>query len=265
MKIEVNGVICSNDDKPIYDMFGMESTSPSVISEAIKKADGKDLEIYINSGGGDLFSGSQIFTELKDYKGNVEVKITGVAASAASIIAMGADKVVMSPTSSLMIHNVSLVAGGDYNDMQKASDTLKTLNKTVANAYRDRTGLEQDELLELMNKETWLDAYEAKEKGFIDEIMFEPAKAVAGLDGMIPQKVIEGVRNAMFNKITNEEDGEQTLEQTSEETNKPFTDEQEKAIKDIVKEEIEKQLNKEDSQEKKEESNIINNKFKRWL
>ena len=95
MKIEVNGVICSNDDKPIYDMFGMESTSPSVISEAIKKADGKDLEIYINSGGGDLFSGSQIFTELKDYKGNVEVKITGVAASAASIIAMGADKVVM--------------------------------------------------------------------------------------------------------------------------------------------------------------------------
>src|SRR5699024_10591548 len=103
---------------------------------------------------------SQIFTELKDYKGNVEVKITGVAVSAASIIAMGADKVVMSPTSSLMIHNVSLVAGGDYNDMQKASYTLKTLKKTVANSYCDRTEKEQDELLELKNKETCLDAYE---------------------------------------------------------------------------------------------------------
>src|SRR5699024_4303077 len=89
---------------------------------------------------------------------------------------MGADKVTMSPTASLMIHNVSLMTSGDHNDMQRASNTLKTLNKTVANAYMDKTGMTQDELLGLMENETWLEANEAKEKGFIDEVLFQETK-----------------------------------------------------------------------------------------
>ena len=262
MKIEVKGVICSNDDKPIYDLFNIESTSPNVISEAIDNADGEDVEVIINSGGGDLFSGSEIFSELKEYTGNVEAKITGVAASAASIIAMGADKVTMSPTASLMIHNVSLVTSGDHNDMQHASNTLKTLNKTVANAYMDKTGMTQDELLGLMENETWLEANEAKEKGFIDEVLFQETKAVASSGNVIPQKVIDGVRNTiMEQKLRNEDDESTEKEESKEESSGGLSSKQKQEVRDIVKDEIKKQTGK--KEEPKE--NKLKNNFKRWL
>src|SRR5699024_357465 len=258
MKIEVKGVICSNDDKPIYDLFNIESTSPNVISEAIDNANGEDVEVIINSGGGDLFSGSDIFSKLKEYPGNVEARITGVAASAASIIAMGADKVTMSPTASLMIHNVSLMTSGDHNDMQRASNTLKTLNKTVANAYMDKTGMTQDELLGLMENETWIEANEAKEKGFIDEVLFQETKAVASSGNVIPQKVIDGVRNTLMDqKLKNEDSSEESKEDSSD----GLSSKQKQEVRDIVKDEIKKQIGKEE--EPKE--NKINNKFKRWL
>ena len=273
MKIDVKGVIVSNDDKPIYDLFDMESTSPSVITDALKEADGKDVEIIVNSGGGDLFAGSHIFSELKSYEGNVEAKITGVAASSASIIAMGADTVKMSPTASLMIHNVSMVASGNSNDFQHASDTLKTLNKTVANAYMDKTGMSQDELLNMMDDETWLSSDEAHSKGFVDEILFRQDKFAAASEYMIPPKVVEGVRNTLMKqKLRNEEE---TQEEKQEET---FTSEQKQAIRNIVKDEIKKQIEKDEPEEQKEEpdnSVVVNgvkyvaeskmNKHKRWL
>src|SRR5699024_2990887 len=201
-------------------------------------ADGEDVEVIINSGGGDLFSGSEIFSELKEYTGNVEAKITGVAASAASIIAMGADKVTMSPTASLMIHNVSLVTSGDHNDMQHASNTLKTLNKTVANAYMDKTGMTQDELLGLMENETWLEANEAKEKGIIDEVLFQETKAVASSGNVIPQKVIDGVRNTiMEQKLRNEDE---STEESREDSSDGLSSKQKQEVRDIVKDEIKK-------------------------
>src|SRR5699024_5330103 len=190
--------MCSKDYKPIYDLFNIESTSTNVISEAIDNANGEDVEVIINSGGGDLLSGSDIFSKLKEYPGNVEARITGVAASAACSIAMGADKVTMSPTARLMIHNVSLMTSGDHNAMQHDSNTLKTINKTVANAYMDKKGMTQDELRGLMENETWLEANEAKEKGFIDEVLFQETKAVASSGNVIPQKVIDGVRNTLM-------------------------------------------------------------------
>lgn len=259
MKIDVKGVICSNDDKPVYDLFDIESTSPKVITQAIEEADGGDLELVINSGGGDLFSGSDIFFMLKDYPGKVEAKISGVAASAASIIAMGADKVSMSPTASLMIHNVSVMSQGDHNDMQHTSDTLRTLNKTVANAYMDKTGMTQEELLNMMENETWLEANEAKEKGFIDEVMFQELKAVAGSGNVIPQNVIDGVKKTiMEQKLRNEEE---TSEEKEEEKAESLTSDQRQEVRDIVKEEIKKLTG--DKEEPKE--NKIKNNFKRWL
>lgn len=226
MKIDVKGAIVSNNDKPIYDMFGIESTSPNVITDAIDNADGEDLEIVINSGGGDLFSGSEIFSQLKSYSGNVTAKIYGVAASSASIIAMGANDVRISPAATFMVHNPTMATYGDHNDMGHSQDMLQSLNKTVAGAYEDKTGMDKNELLALMEKESWFDASEAVEKGFVDGVLFrEEAKAVAGINNIIPQPVLDELRN---NKaIKNDDDS--------------FSSDQRNEIRKIAREEIKKQ------------------------
>lgn len=232
MKVDIKGVIVPNDQRGIYDMFGMESTSPNIVTDAINNADGGDLELIVNSGGGDLFSGSEIFSTLKDYPGKVVVKVYGVAASAASIICMGADEIKMSPTASLMVHNPAVMNYGDHNDMEHASDMLKTLNKTVAGAYQKKTGLSQEELLNLMETETWMDAGTAHKKGFVDEILFqdETTKAVANAGNMIPQQVINSIRNKKINQVNNE-----------------LSDDDKKEVRQIVREEIKKQSQKDNS------------------
>lgn len=102
MKINIKGVIIPNDDKWIYDWFEMDSTCPREVENEVEKANGEDLEVIINSPGGDIFSGSEIYTLLKDYSGDAVVKIVGVAASAASIVAMAGKKVMMSPTAEMI-------------------------------------------------------------------------------------------------------------------------------------------------------------------
>ena len=171
-KIEVKGVIIGNNLQRIYDWLDIEATSPSKVINALPK-DGGDVEVYISSGGGDIFSGSEIYTALKEYKGNVTVKIVGLAASAASVIAMGAGKVLMSPTAQMMIHNVSTTVGGDYRDFERTAEILKSANQSVANAYKQRTGKSDEELKSLMDAETWMNAQESVSQGFADEIMFE--------------------------------------------------------------------------------------------
>lgn len=211
-KINVKGPIISNDEAWIYDYFGIEATSPSMVSKGITEAGGGELEVEINSGGGSVFAGSEIYTALKSYEGNVTVKIVGLAASAASVIAMAGKKVMMSPTAQLMIHNVSTYSEGDYRDMEHAAEVLKNANETIANAYRLKTGMEQEELLGLMDKESWFTANKAKEIGFIDEVMFEQAQLVASkYSGMLPPEVIQTMRNSRLKQPEPEETGEAGL------------------------------------------------------
>ena len=199
-KINIKGPIISNDDAWVYEYFGIEATSPNLVSKAIDEAQGDELEVEINSGGGSVFSGSEIYTALKSYTGNVTVKIVGLAASAASVIAMAGKKVLMSPTAQLMIHNVSTYTGGDYRDMEHAAEVLKNANETIANAYRLKTGKSQEELLGLMDKESWFTADKAKEIGFIDEVMFETNQLVASkYSGMLPPEVIQTIKNQKLN------------------------------------------------------------------
>jgi len=197
MKIDIKGVIVSNSEKWIYDWFGMEATSPKDVSDQINKANGEEIEIEINSGGGDVFSGSEIYTTIKSYQGNSIAKIVGVAASAAGVAAMGAKKLVISPTAQLMIHNVSIHgASGDYRDMERNAEMLKNYNVSIANSYRLKTDMSQEDLIELMNKETWLNAQRAVELKFADEIMFdEGKKLVASVGGMLPPEVVNKIRN----------------------------------------------------------------------
>lgn len=203
-KIDIKGVIVSNDDAWIYDWFEMDHASPRGVTDAIEGANGEELEISINSPGGDVYAGSEIYTALMEYKGDVTVKITGVAASAASVIAMAGKKVSISPTAQIMIHNVASAVWGDHRDHAHEADVLKGWNKSIANAYALKSGLAESELLAMMNKETWLTAQEAKEKGFVDEILFDTGRQLAASSGgLLPPEVIAKLRNELIkNKKT---------------------------------------------------------------
>jgi len=169
-----------------------------------KIANGQSVEVFINSGGGDIFAGSQIYTELKAYKGDVKIHIVGLAASAASVVAM-AGKSDISPTAMVMVHNVSTLAGGDYHDMEKASEVLQEANKAIAAAYITKTGMSEKDALAMMDRETWLTAQQAVDKGLIDSVMFESTQLVASYNsGMLPQTVIEKVRNEIRNPFNSE-------------------------------------------------------------
>ena len=201
-KINIKGVIVPNDDKWIYDWFEMDSTCPREVEKEVEKANGEDLEVIINSPGGDVFSGSEIYTLLKDYSGNVVVKIVGVAASAASIVAMAGKKVMMSPTAEMMIHNVSSCACGDYRDFEHEAGVLKDYNSTIANAYMIKSGMTKEKLLSMMDEETWLTPEKALEYKLIDEIMFmdNTPKLAASFGGiMLPPEVINKIRNTLKN------------------------------------------------------------------
>lgn len=196
MKIKIKGVIVSNEDKRIYDWFEMDATCPKDVETQIESAKDEDLEVIINSVGGDVHSGSEIYTILKEYKGNVTVKITGIAASAASVIAMAGKKVIMSPTAQLMIHKASILSWGNHKELERSVELLKSHDEGIANAYMLKTGMNKEELLNLMDAETYFSAKKAKELNFIDEIMFDDElKLSASARGMLPPEVIDKVRN----------------------------------------------------------------------
>lgn len=201
MKIGIKGPIIDSDEQWIYDWFGYEATSPQKINNLISQAENnEDLEVEINSGGGSVFAGSEIYTALKSYTGNVITKIVGIAASAASVAAMAGDKVLISPTAQMMIHNVSGSSQGDYNAMEKSAEILKNANQTIANAYALKTGLKNEELLSMMNSEKWFPPQEALEKGFVDEIMFTNSIQLTnsvGSNGMLPKEVINKMKNEL--------------------------------------------------------------------
>lgn len=169
-KADIKGTIVSDDDKWIYDWFGIQATCPADIHQAIADAAGEELEVEINSGGGDVLAGNEIYTALRMYRGKVTCIIVGMAASAASYIA-SARKCVITPVGLYMIHNASGGAMGDYHAMDKESEVLQTVNRAITAAYMEKTSLGQEELLGLMDRETWLTAEQAVEYGFVDSII----------------------------------------------------------------------------------------------
>ena len=130
------------------------------------------MVVWINSLGGDCFAASRIYNLLKEYSGKVTVKVDGIAASAASVIAMAGDTVYVSPVSILMIHNPLTSAFGNVQDMQKAIEMLDSVKDSIINAYRLKTGLTNSKISHLMDNETWMDAYKAVELGFADKVLY---------------------------------------------------------------------------------------------
>lgn len=211
MRIDVKGVIVPNDDTWIYDLFGIQNVSPGKINEALKEANGEDLDIDINSGGGDVFAGSEIYSAIRDYRGIVNIHVVGIAASAASVIAC-AGKSDISPTAQMMVHNVSSYAQGDYHDMEKTSEILQNANRAIAAAYIDKSGMSEEDALALMDKETWLTASDAVAYGLIDSIAENKnatnsgqVRLAAAVGDMLPTSVINKMqerRQALLNFFT---------------------------------------------------------------
>lgn len=192
-RIKLRGPLVSNNQQEAYDWFGLEAVSAKFISDALPE-DGEDIVLEVNSNGGLVTVGSDIYTMLKQYPGNVTAEVTGMAASAASVAIMAADTVVISPTGQMMIHKALLgYVSGNSDDLDKASNALKASDQGIVNAYVAKTGKSEDEVMELMRNETYMSAQKAVELGFADEIMtFDELDAVASIEnGMLPQAVID--------------------------------------------------------------------------
>ena len=175
-----------------------DDVTPKMFRDELNAGTG-DITIWINSPGGDCVAASQIYSMLMDYKGKVTVKIDGLAASAASVIAMAGTRVLMAPTALMMIHNPATVAFGDHEDMQKAIDMLNEVKESIINAYEIRTGLSRTKLSHLMDEETWMNANKAIELGFADDTLKDEK-----LTAEIPAYAFSGkaVQQTLVNKIT---------------------------------------------------------------
>ena len=148
-----------------------DEVTPAMFKEELFAGSGPIL-LHINSPGGDCIAASQIYTMLMDYPHDITVQIDGMAASAASVIAMAGTKVCMSPTSMMMIHNPFTCAMGDSEEMRKAIQLLDEVKESIINAYEIKTGLSRTKLSHLMDSETWMNALKAKELGFCDEVLY---------------------------------------------------------------------------------------------
>ena len=148
-----------------------DDVTPKMFRDELSQYSG-DLTVFINSPGGDCFAASEIYTALKEHKGKITVKINGIAASAASVIAMAGDMVEMSPTSMMMVHNPSMLLYGQASEMEQGIEFLNEVKESIINAYQIKTGLSRSKLSHLMDAETWMNAHSAHSMGFCDKILY---------------------------------------------------------------------------------------------
>lgn len=172
-KVLIKGNVVDDQTGTFYEYFGMPAAYPSAVANVLNDgAATDDVEVDVASNGGDVFAASEIYTLLKGYQGTVTVNIQGLAASAASVIAMAGDKVTISPTAQIMIHKAWSGVQGNTDDLAHESAVLESIDKSIVSAYESKTGMAQSDLLQLMANETWMTAQDAVDKGFADEIMF---------------------------------------------------------------------------------------------
>ena len=206
-RIDIRGRISPNDDRDVLEFWDIEYTTPSDVHKILDQtADGDDIDVYINSGGGEIFAGSEIYTALREQAQtrNINIYITGVAASAASVIAMAAHSAI-SPTAQLMVHCVSTIAAGNHNDMERAAEELREADRAMCRAYMDKSGMSEEDALALMEAETWLSASRAVELGLIDEIMFEESTEPMQMVADVKPIDIADLRKRMEEQLSKKE------------------------------------------------------------
>lgn len=172
-QIDIKGDIISNDLAWIYDWMEWEYTSPGKIQKALENANKDDVEFLVNSPGGDVFAGYEIFNLIKCYEGHTTSNIVGLAASCGSFIPMASKRVISQPMAMMMIHGASTSTRGNQHNHEHTRDFLSKVDRTIVRAYTSRNGKTDEEMLELMAKETWFTAEEMLEMGLVDEVVQE--------------------------------------------------------------------------------------------
>ena len=175
-----------------------DDVTPQMFRDELFAGEG-DVIIYLNSPGGDCIAASQIYTMLMDYPGSITVKIDGIAASAASVIAMAGTTVLMAPTSLMMIHNPMTAAFGSRDEMEKAIEMLNEVKESIINAYELKTGLSRARISHYMDAETWMNARKAIELGFADGMLTDETVTAEMPAFEFSDRAVEA---ALVNKIT---------------------------------------------------------------
>lgn len=230
-KIDLKSDIVSPDDTLMYDWFGLDYIQPSDIETALYQGDQNEpVELDIASNGGDVFAASEMYALLNAYPGQVNVFVQGLAASAATIVAMAGDKISIAPTAQMMIHKASTQASGNADDLNHQAGVLNNIDKSIVNAYQLKTGMSPTDLLQLMSNETWLTAQDAVDKGFADEITAPAGKSSAVVQAPLfanslsntPSRDIVNKFNLLigkakaFDKLQTTEEPLKAVEQTQE-------------------------------------------------
>lgn len=175
IELKIDGDIVMDDD--FWSMlFGTENVTPKGFMSELSQYKGKNINVWINSYGGDVYAASRIYTALKQHKGKVTVKVDGVAISAASVIAMAGDEILMSPTSIMMIHNPWGNFQGEAEDLRHGADVLDEVKQTIINAYQLKSNKSRAKISQMMDEETWMSAKKAVNEGFADGMLYSDSK-----------------------------------------------------------------------------------------
>ena len=177
-----------------------DEVTPQIFRSELNAAEG-DIDLWINSPGGDCYAAAQIYNMIMEYKGNVNVKIDGIAASAASVVAMAGTTIEMSPVATIMIHNPMTVSIGDTHEMERTITFLAEIKESIINAYELKTGLSRAKISRLMDAETWMNAKKAVELGFADSVLYTDAQrpVTDTADGLIFSRA--AVTNSLLSKF----------------------------------------------------------------
>lgn len=215
LKLMLNGVVVDDGDEWIYNWFGDPYVSPKKVHDFLAQAGGEDIQVLINSVGGSVFAGSEIYTALKSYSGRVDVIVSGLAASIASIIMLAGDSVKASPIAEIMIHNASMVSRGDHHQLQHDSESVEGTSLSLASVYAKKTGQSEEEIKALMDKESWFNAEKALELGLIDGILFDEAvshQMVASAGHIVPKEKIAEFKALMAKKEASQENPKESMQ-----------------------------------------------------
>jgi ATP-dependent Clp protease protease subunit len=172
IELRIDGDIVDDEEAWIYEWFGIPVASPNSFRSELKKYEGKDITVWIDSYGGNVFAAAGIYNALMEHKGKITVKIDGKAMSAASVIAMAGGEILMSPVATMMIHNPLTEVYGYASDLRKAADVLDEVKESIMNAYQIKTGKSRNKIAAMMDDETYMSAKTAVKEGFADGVLF---------------------------------------------------------------------------------------------
>lgn len=222
VELRIEGDIVDDEEVWIYEYFDMQATAPNAFKEELNQYQNKNLTVWIDSYGGSVFAAAGIYNALKEHKGKVTVKVDGKAMSAASVIAMAGDEILMSPVAVMMIHNPLTVAYGNMHDLRKVADVLDTVKESIINAYIQKTGRSRNKISQMMDDETWMSANVAVKEGFADGVLYQDN-----------DETVENIANLSFNRLAVVNSANQSIKQAIKLMEKPQENEKEKLMLEL--------------------------------